>query len=515
VNPNLAARLTELAAAHPARVALVAGRGRRRRALTCAGLEARVARAAACLAAAGVAPGGRALVFVPMSIELYITLLAVLRAGATAVFVDAWADRRRLDAAVAAARPDAFLGVARAHLLRLVSPAVRRVPRALWIGRDFGAGPGPAPAAPAVEVAPDAPALITFTTGTTGRPKAAARSHAFLWAQHLALARHLGPDPGDVDMPTLPVFALHDLATGCTCVLPDTDPRRPGAVDARAVLAQMRVEGVTTCSASPAFFAGLLAGHRELPLRALNTGGAPVLPALARRLAGLPNTEARVVYGSTEAEPIAAVPARAMAAALADPSRGLLAGPPVEGLSVRVVRAHDGPIALDARGWAVWDVAAGEAGEIVVAGGHVLTGYLDDPEADRANKVRDGARTWHRTGDAGRLDADGLWLLGRVSQRLERGGRVTWPLPAELAALAVPGVAHAAWVVQDAAGGRRATLCVEAPGHADRAALVAAVRAAVAPAEPDEVVVLERIPRDPRHASKTDTGALLERIARG
>lgn len=511
---NLAARLAERAAAHPERAALVSGRGPARRAVSYGELESRVAHVAAGLRARGLGSGDPVLIFVPMSIELYVALLAVLRLGAVAVFVDAWADRRRLEAAVAAATPAAFLGTPRAHLLRLLSPAVRAIPRHVWVRRDFGAGADTEPRASVAPVPPEARALVTFTTGSTGRPKAAARTHAFLWAQHRALAAHLGLRESDVDLPTLPVFVLHDLATGCTCVLPDFDPRTPGKIDACALLAQIRAEGVTTCSASPSFFDALLAGcgarQEALPLRALFTGGAPVLPALARRLGALPGTAAHVVYGSTEAEPIASIPAADMAAALASPEPGLCAGRPVPEIALRIVRAHDGPLQLGAAGWAEWDVAAGETGEIAVAGEHVLQGYLDDPEADRANKVKDGARTWHRTGDAGRLTADGrLWLMGRVKERVERDGRTTWPLPVELAALRVPGVSHAAYLH---VAGRGALLVVETPdARADEAAL----RAAVAPAPVDQVLALDRIPRDPRHASKTDAGALRERLAGG
>jgi acyl-CoA synthetase (AMP-forming)/AMP-acid ligase II len=355
---------------------------------------------------------------------------------------------------------------------------------------------------------------VTFTTGSTGTPKAAARSHAFLWAQHRVLARHLGLRETDIDMPTLPVFALHDLAAGCTCVLPDFDPRDPGQIDARAVLAQMRDEGVTTCSASPSFFDALLgAGGGTLSLRAVFTGGAPVLPALARRLASLPDTEAHVVYGSTEAEPIASIHARDVVAALETPEPGLCAGRPVDEIALRIVRAQEGPIELGAGGWADWEIAAGATGEIVVTGDHVLPGYLDDPASDRENKVRDGARVWHRTGDAGRLDPHGrLWLMGRIRQRFERDGRVTWPLPVELAALRVAGITHAAYAVKPIAPGMtRALLCVEATAGV----AVVDVRAAVAPAPVDNVVVLDRIPRDPRHASKTDIGALLARLEHG
>jgi acyl-CoA synthetase (AMP-forming)/AMP-acid ligase II len=514
VNANIAARLAERAAAHPGRAALVTGRGAGRRALTYAELDARVARVAALLARHDVVPGARVLVFVPMSIELYVVLLGTLRAGAVAVFVDAWAGRPRLDAAVAAARPMAFVGTLRAQMLRLASGAVRGIARHVWVRRGFGAGPAGAPRAGIATVEPGAPALVTFTTGSTGRPKAAVRSHAFLWAQHVALERHLQLTEHDVDMPTLPVFALHDLATGCTCVLPDFDPRRPADIDAHAIRAQMRAERVTTCSASPSFFEALLAGSGDPPLRALFAGGAPVLPALARRLAAMPATDAQVVYGSTEAEPIATIAARDMVAALTDTEGGLCAGKPVDEIAVRLVRPVDAPIVLDARGWDAWDAAPGEPGEIVVAGAHVLPGYLDDPASDRENKVADGACTWHRTGDAGRLDAEGrLWLLGRVSQRLERDGRVTWPLPVELAALGVEGVTHAAWVVtREGGGAARARLCVEAGKGRGGAAIEAAVRAAIAPAPVDEVIALASIPRDPRHASKTDTATLLERL---
>jgi acyl-CoA synthetase (AMP-forming)/AMP-acid ligase II len=448
-----------------------------------------------------------------MSIELYVALLGVLRLGGVAVFVDAWADRGRLDAAVAAARPVAFLGTPRAHLLRAVSGALRSIRVRRIVRRGLGGEGAPASAAPAA-IDGSADALVTFTTGTTGRPKAAARSHAFLWAQHVALARELGHRPEDVDCTTLPVFVLHALATGCTSVLPEFDPRRPARVDAGVLLRQLREERVTTCTASPAFVAALLerlGPDGRLPLRALFTGGAPVMPALAARMAALAGVDARVVYGSTEAEPIASVAAGELAAAAIEPSRGLLAGAPSADLALRIVRAVDGPVALDARGLPAWDVADGEPGEVVVAGEHVLARYLDDPEAQRAQKVHEGARTWHRTGDAARLDASGrLWLLGRVGQRLERDGRVTWPLPVELAALRVSGIRHAAWIVRARAGGRAlAVLCVETANGGLTADLERALRDSIAPAQPDELRVLRRIPRDPRHATKTDVGALL------
>ena len=93
---GIAARLIERAARHPDRPAIIEP-GQR---VTFGELASRVAAFSATLRGKGVEPGDRVLVFVPMAIRLYVTLLGVFHAGASAVFVDAWANRRRLDAAV-------------------------------------------------------------------------------------------------------------------------------------------------------------------------------------------------------------------------------------------------------------------------------------------------------------------------------------------------------------------------------------------------------------------------------
>lgn len=509
---NLAAHLAELGERHARRMAIVTPSAR----LDFGTLADRVARAGAGLAAAGVVAGDRVVVLVPMSDALYVTMLGTMHAGATAVFLDAWSSRERLDAAIEAAAPAAFVGSPRAHLLRLVSGAVRRIPHKFLANGSALRGRS---AMPARDVPAGSPALVTLTTGSTGPPKAAARSHAFLWAQHDALASHLGLREDDVDMPTLPIFVLNDLALGVTSVIPDFDPRRPAKIDPARVFSQMVRERVTTTSGSPAFYERLVdwcerTGNR-IPVRALFTGGAPVLPPLARRLRDSTVGTAHVVYGSTEAEPIAGITAEEMVAlAGGKDAEGVCVGRPVAQVALKLARPHDGPIALDGAGWRGWEVPAGEAGEIVVAGAHVLPGYLDDPEAEARSKVHDGDRVWHRTGDAGRLDPQGrLWLLGRVRERVVRDGRTWWPLPAEVRALGVPGVRHAAYLaVADPALGHRAVLCVECDRALDRAG-AAAFERALDPWPADRVFAIGRIPRDPRHASKTDTEALRRLLA--
>ena len=528
---NIAGRLAGLAAAHSDRPAIIQGRGRRRREVSFGDLAQRVAGLGTKLRSRGLQPGDRALLFVPMSIDLYVSLLGVLHAGGVAVFVDAWAGRRRLEQAVAAAGPRAFIGSPRAHLLRLIVPSLRRVPVRLWsLGRLGEVG---GEAGRAAEVRSDDHALVTFTTGTTGRPKAAARSHRFLWAQHQVLARHLGLRENDIDMPTLPVFVLNNLALGVTTVLPDFDPRRPADIDPAGILDQMRDEGVTTTSGSPSIYQRLvehLERHGDggrIPVRVLFTGGAPVFPPLARRLVRWTAGEVRVLYGSTEAEPIAEIGAEELVEAASDPgAMGVCAGEPVPEVGWKIVRPVDGSIRLESaersvqnNGWQSLEVAPGETGELLVTGPHVLRGYLDDPTAEAASKVRDGDRVWHRTGDGARWDGRRLWLMGRVSQRVRRQGSVWWSMAAESRAIAVPGVAHAAYLgvpAEAEAPEDSAVLCLELESDggsragAPVAELEAEVRAALDPIPVDRMLVFDRLPRDPRHASKTDLGRLRE-----
>jgi acyl-CoA synthetase (AMP-forming)/AMP-acid ligase II len=304
-------------------------------------------------------------------------------------------------------------------------------------------------------------------------------------------------------------------------VLPDFDPRRPAEIRPAVILGQMRAASVTTASGSPAFFERLcehvLATGETLPLQAFFTGGAPVPPELARTFARC-CAGAQVLYGSTEAEPIAALPAQELVQRTeAGGGIGLCAGTPIREIELLIARPTDGPIALGAGGWSEWRQTGGEPGEIVVTGPHVLAGYLDNPEADRENKVRDGDRVWHRTGDGGFLDDQGrLWLTGRVKHRVRRAGDTWWGLPVELRALSVPAIAHAAYLgLPDPRLGQRAVLCVEIPPAAMGPATERELVAAAAPAPVDQVIALERIPRDPRHASKTDMDALIARIQRG
>lgn len=517
----------------PEAPALIEGRGSRRQVCTFDELNARSAQLAMQLRAGGLAPGDTVLVAEPFSVGLYIVLAALFRAGLVAMVPDPSADRARLAACCRTCAPKGFVGPPKAHLLRLLLPEVRAIPQAFATGRwpvpgaarlrlNHDGHGGDASRDEAAVVAPrgdDAPALLTFTSGSTGRPKAVVRTHGLLLHQYGALREALALQPGQRDFTTLPIFALANLAAGVTSVLPVADLPAPGRRRTTAVLAQMRAEHAAgplhRLAASPAFAERLLqAGGDDVlaPLTRIALGGAPVPPALLHRLQQeAPADGHRVaVYGSTEAEPIAHVAAHAVASAdrqATRDGRGLLVGPPVAAVEVRILPDRWGePIGpFSEEAFEAYVQPPGQPGEIVVRGPHVVPGYLNG-QGDAEAKFEVASSRWHRTGDAGRFDAEGrLWLLGRCSAKVEDPHGRCYPLTVTSAARAVEGVARAAFSPHR---GQRVLVVEPERSQASLDALEATLRERLAWAHLDAVHFTSTLPTDRRHHAKVDYPAL-------
>lgn len=516
---NLVSLLARRAALHPDRPALVDSSGGVDRVMTYGELAERVAAGAAFLRKHGLTRGQTVLVFQPVSLELYEFLLAAFHSGLRVMLADPSAGRGFLALCCRRLAPDAFFGSWKAQCLRLSVAEMRRIPLAIGTGaffpgvRSWKTGIG---SSDPVEVPDEEPALITFTSGSTGQPKAAVRTHGFLLAQHAALSRALDYQEGEVDLITLPVFVLANLASGLTSVLAATDLSKPGSPDVEAVRAQCRRHRVTRCAASPAFFEAFLASPGGMfDLKKLYTGGAPVFPDLLRRLrAALPSAIIHSVYGSTEAEPIAHFDADEAGPATDDLTfrgGGLCSGLPVPEIQLRVIQDQWGrPLGpMDGAAFDGLTLPPVAAGEIVVSGAHVLQGYLGGL-GDEETKIHVDGRVWHRTGDAGWLDETGrVWLLGRCAEKLpphaaEAGlpaDAARYPFAVECAMRGdFPGLRMAAidW------HGSRLLVCGGTPGPECARAMV--VRASALGMT--GVRVLPTLPLDRRHNAKIDYPAL-------
>jgi acyl-CoA synthetase (AMP-forming)/AMP-acid ligase II len=487
--------VVELVLAHarnaPDAPALVVTGGDRDRIVRFGDLVTRAAGYSAGLDAAGIRPGARVLVLMRPDDELYALVLAILASGMTLVVVDGRAGARRLIGLLADAAPDVV--IAAPSLIRwwpLVG-ALRRARRFTVGGMMLGARRlerltrGSATALEVRDVRPDAPAVVSFSSGNTGRSKAITRTHGTLLAQHRALAATMPLGENGVNLPGFPLATLHNLCCGTTSIIPPADLRAMADADPSAIAALIARHEVTSLSGAPAYI-GDLARHLvrnatpAVSIRRLVVGGGPVGRALGAEIRrAFPAAEAHVVYGATEAEPITSV---TIDEVIAERDReGFLVGLPVEGTEMCLLTANG---------------SRGTVGEVAVRGAQVTSG-----------------QSWHRTGDMGRFDALGrLWLLGRVDTDVSHHGFMLQPYIVEADALSLPGVRAAALIAHS--GAPSGELVVEPDPGADDGALLRDLRGMLAERGLWElgVRVIDRIPMDARHASKVARPALVALI---
>lgn len=408
---NLVATFLETARRRGAHPAIVSGRGE---SISFAALAERSGRLAAGWEAAGIKADDRVLLAMPVGIDLYAAIAALWRLGAVIVFPEPAMGLAGIRRALEIVRPDALLVSGIYRILPLLVPKLFGLKRLRLDESRVGDT--------VATLAAEHPALLSFTSGSTGRPKAIVRSHGFLAAQNAALHGLIAPrHEHEVDLVAFPVFVIANLSLGTTSVLPGWRMTRPDRAGAATIFRQVEAHRVTRALVPPSV-CEVLAGSAEAPpLEVIFTGGGPVFPDLLDRLAArLPRAEIVAVYGSTEAEPIAHLPAAAISAEEWVRMRrggGILAGRPIDGLQLRIIDD-----------------------EIVVSGPHVNKGYLGGI-GDAENKLQLDGEIWHRTGDAGTLDAEGkLWLHGR---RAARVGAI-YPFDVEAPARMWPGVRRAA-----------------------------------------------------------------------
>ena len=454
---NVTSLMAEIARTFPKKPALVFVRDGKNELISFGELWRDAQSTAAGLTNLGLCRGDRVIVMIPMSIDLYVCLLAVIQMGAVAVFVDPWIGAKQIASFSAFAEPSAFVGINKSHFLRWSNSRLRSLK--ISVTNEFRIGPFPAqhslsklklsipkssePFASIAKVAPDHPALITFTSGSSGVPKGANRTHRFLRAQHLALKHEFPYLPNDVDMPMFPVFALNNLVTGITSVVPAMDFRKVAEVDGDCILKQIRDWNITTCTASPPLLdrlataverIGPIAGKPKIPLRRVLTGGAPVSNEQLQLWTSAFETETGpteviVAYGSTEAEPVSHIDGleriKIHDQAADSKQFGFCTGKPNKLVQAKIIRISKNPIDLSVQSLAEIELPTGEIGELIVSGEHVCCDYYKNQDASAANKLAvgntDSPTIWHRMGDTGYFDEAGrFWLVGRVHTTIFR-----------------------------------------------------------------------------------------------
>ena len=411
----------------------------------------------------GVKSGSNVLVFIPLSIELYIAMIGVWSIGASAIFIDLSQGSKFVSNSIERLKPDVIVCDTITSFIRNIYPKMRGIKKLniKSIGKPVEIE----------KVDSNHPAILTFTSGTTGVPKIAVRTHGFLINQYNVLRGHIDFSEEHIDLGTLPVFTLANLAANMTTLLPDKSYR--SKINAEKLAKQMTHECVTRVICSPSLMTNLLK-HSSLPhLKNAYLGGSPVYPSILEKIRK--EVDLHIVYGSTEAEPISSI---SWSSVSTEDKQKIASG---EGLLV-------GQIVPEV------ECRIGENKEILVSGDTVLKGYLDGI-GDSENKIRFEDIIWHKTGDAGFIDSQGnLWLLGRVSQAISDEKGTLYPFCVDCILDSHFGI-RSAIISQN---GER--IVVIEQGKVNHGAVLELL----APQQISRVVEIKRIPMDKRHGAKVD-----------
>jgi acyl-CoA synthetase (AMP-forming)/AMP-acid ligase II len=386
----------------------------------------------------GVRPGDRIAVNAANSPGWIVSFWAAVAVGAVTVGYNAWWSRREFEYALGHTTPKLVVADAeRAALAGADTPVLRMEDIPLLAARYPDAPLTPHAAAE------DDPAVIVYTSGTSGRPKGAVHSHRNLTSvieyhrMNDAMARALG-DPTDpakrrylLALPLFHIAGLHNLAvprlaTGSTIVM------HQGAFDVDRVLRLVERERVTNWGAVPTMAHRLLE-HGDLSaydlssLTAFSLASAPSSPSFKERLrTGFPVARQSLVdsYGLTES---------ATAISVASPM-DLAEAPGTLGRPIATVR-------MEVRDPEGVPVPEGVEGEICARSAFNMLGYWQDPEAT-ARTIREDR--WLHTGDIGMIEGGRLRLTTRRSDLILRGGENVYPAEVESVLWEHPGVLECA-----------------------------------------------------------------------
>lgn len=427
---------------------------------------------------AGVGRGTRAALMVKPSLEFFALTFGIFKAGAVPVIVDPGIGLKPLKICLAEAEPEAFIGITAAHAARSIlgwgKGSVRTlitVGRKLWWGGQTllevkAAGRAALEGAPykMADTKAEDPAAVLFTSGSTGVPKGAVYQHRTFAAQVEAIREAYDIRPGEVDLPTFPLFALFDPAFGMTTIVPDMDFTKPAQVDPQKIFAAIEDFGVTNMFGSPALLntvsrAGEARGIRLPTLKRVVSAGAPVPASTMERMLSLLGDDAVLVtpYGATESLPVASVDSRTVLGETGDKTAqgaGVCVGEPVGDVQIGIIAVDDRPIV----GWSAQLLQPrGTLGEIVVRGPCVSPRYYNREASTAQAKIpADDGSFWHRMGDLGYLDDQGrLWMCGRKSHRVETPTGPRFSVPSEAVFAAHPKVYRAALVGLSTSGARQ------------------------------------------------------------
>lgn len=397
----------------------------------------------------GITRGVRTVLMVTPGMEFFVIIFAMLKVGAVPVVVDPGMGINRMLHCLSHGNPKAFIGIGKAHLLRIFKPAFfKTVKHWVTVGKRWFWGGytldelmldtnRPFPKA---KTTADETAAIVFTSGSTGPAKGVVYTHGNFDAQLRQIQEHFQIAPDEIDLPTFPLFALFDPILGMTAVIPDMDPTKPARVNSAKIIEAIENQGVTNMFASPALLNRVgkfgKENHIKLPsLRRVVSAGAPVTPANIEQFAIMLTSNAQIhtPYGASEAVPVISIASNEILTetkALSEQGYGLCVGRPICDTQIKIIKITEEPITQFHEKLIL---PLTQVGEIIVKADLVTQQYFNDRRADLLAKIPDSdGRIWHRMGDLGWRDSKGrIWFCGRKSHRVITPKETLFTIPVE------------------------------------------------------------------------------------
>jgi len=476
---NIASHLCRMAALYPDNHAIICPWKRGGGSMTYRELDGRSSAIAAGLESAGIGRGVRTALMVRPGLDLFSLAFALFKCGAVPVLVDPGIGLKNMKSCLDRARPEAFIGIGRAHLARILLGWARTsITHSIGVGRTGLPGilrladletTGRKMQSTVASVDTEEIAAIVFTSGSTGPPKGVVYRHGNFSAQIEALKQTYDFEPGEVNLPTFPLFALFDPALGMTSIIPDMDPTRPAHARPENILGPIRRFSVTTMFGSPALLDtvsrwGVRKGVELPSLKRVISAGAPVSPRIIERFRSMLGEGAEVFtpYGATESLPVASISGHEILSETSDLSaqgRGTCVGRPVASAEVHIISITSETIDTFSPDLVL---PVGRPGEIIVSSPQTTREYFEAPEKTLRAKIRDGDRFFHRMGDLGYFDDQGrVWFCGRKAHSIVIGGERLFSVPIEGIFNSIAGVRRSAFTAIERDGKIEPVICIE------------------------------------------------------
>lgn len=395
--------------------------------------------------------GDKVVMLVSPGIDFLALSNAIMARGAIPCFLDPGMGKEKLLESIKNLEPQAFIGSPKAQALRILYPKYFKnlkfnLVASDWIPfftktlnflKKYSAKPLP-------EVRASQIAMLAFTSGATGSPKAVVFTNEMIKSQLEIFKNTFGLKAKEKDMPLLPIFSLFNSAIGVCSVIPPINPSKPAKLNPQKIVKLIKEQRISYSFGSPVLWRKIgeycLRTRTKLDsLVKIHIAGAQVEESLFQILSEVSDAEVSSPYGATEALPVTHATHEELVGVNVVKSTsgetGVCVGKAIDSVTVKIIKPVDGVISDISE---VEECGAQEIGETIVKGDNVSPAYYFNEEDYLQNpknleaKIKDGDAFWHRIGDMAYLDNDkNIYFCGRKVHRVIFEEKVFYSVPIE------------------------------------------------------------------------------------